>query len=67
MKIEMRRCAECNQLERMVAYDPRQPPLELGKCLCVECSLWLYEDAAEYHEQQSKKFRNMIEKLHNEN
>ena len=35
-------CAECGEGERL-REDPREPPIECGECLCLEC----YVSAAE--------------------
>jgi hypothetical protein len=37
------KCVECDGVAA-TELDPRDPPVELGACLCADCCLSVYED-----------------------
>lgn len=48
----MTKCMECGELAHLVALDPREPPLDLGKCLCRECGVGAYNERIEELESE---------------
>lgn len=37
MAYSMSKCVECEEEKRLGYYDPREPPLREGLCMCEDC------------------------------
>jgi len=44
-------CAECDRTFKKLFEDPRSSPLDIGECLCDECTNNAYEEAIEEIEE----------------
>jgi hypothetical protein len=50
------KCVEC-QCGKAVSVDPRDPPLELDECLCLDCGESAYDERIEELEQELEQLR----------
>jgi hypothetical protein len=50
------KCLECED-KRATRKDPRNPPLETGKCLCPDCRKAAVEQLCEDLEQELRDYR----------
>jgi hypothetical protein len=56
------KCQECGE-KKATQEDPRDPPLDEGKCLCPECCVNAIDAVIEEHKEEISNLKNLKKAL----